>query len=515
MGDIALPSSAVARLPRGERLLSDERLARLAGNGSSHAFAVLYERNHQAIYRYCRSILRHEQDAQDALQSAMTRAYAALSSQERDLAVRPWLFRIAHNEAISILRKRRPSTELSEDRERLDGDVESVVEARERLSTLVGDLQTLSERQRAALVMRELSGLSIEEIAGALGISEGAAKQTLFEARSSLHELAEGRSMQCENVREAISAGDRRTLRSKRIRAHLGACEECRVFRAAIDTRSADLRVLAPPLPGLAASTLLARVLAHGGGHGGGSAASSASLGGHAAASLLTKGATGVAVLAVAAAGTARLATHHRSRAPSSPAGRAIFEGPSQPKVATPQAKLSVKNTPHTSQRVALRARPRSVGTPGGASGGSVAVGGLPAALPGPAGTGGAGAQTTTHGRSPSAGGNPSHTGKQGRAHRHQNESQGSTGAKRAHRPSKSHGSGSHGAPSESHRETQSGAHKSPVQSPGTGSNETIQHGGGAGRVQGSNLVGASGASRAQEISQAQTHPGSESPTPR
>jgi RNA polymerase sigma factor (sigma-70 family) len=345
MNDIALPSSGVPELPRAERLLSDDLLAKLTGRGNGRAFATLYERHHQAIYRYCRSILRNDHDAQDALQSTMTRAYAALRAQERDLAVRPWLFRIAHNEAISITRKRGPREVLEEDLEHPVG-VEQTLELRQRLSRLVSDMQELPERQRAALVMRELSGLSIEEIALALDISQGAAKQTLFEARSSLHERAEGREMDCELVREAISRRDGRVLRGRRISAHLRDCEGCRAFRTAIDIRGADLRALAPPLPAVTASAMLGQLLAHGGGHASGTAASGATLaGGHAAGSLLAKGLVGVTVMA-AAAGTVKLtaerhvitarhssghhaSAHNRGAAASSPTatGRPVVTG--------------------------------------------------------------------------------------------------------------------------------------------------------------------------------------------
>ncbi len=316
MSDIALPIGGLPELPFGERLLSDERLVKLASRGSARAFATLYERHHQAIYRYCRSIVRNDHDAQDALQSAMTRAYAALCARERDLAVRPWLFRIAHNEAISILRRRGREEELVDVHESLDSGVEQAVAERERLSTLLADLQALPERQRAALLMRELSGLSIQEIAGALSVSTGAAKQTLFEARSSLHELAEGRAMECETVRRAISERAGRVLRGRRLRAHLRDCAGCRDFHALIQTRGADLRALAPPLPATAASALLARLLAHGGaGHAGAAASvSGASFGSHAAASLVAKGLAGVAILAAATAGTVHLAAQHHDR---------------------------------------------------------------------------------------------------------------------------------------------------------------------------------------------------------
>ena len=311
MSEIALPIAGVPPgLPLSGRFSSDERLARLASGGSERAVALLYERHHQALYRYCRSILRDSDDAQDALQSTMTRAYVALRSRERDLAVRPWLFRIAHNEAISILRTRRPSDPLVEEHESSDLSVEHTVDQRERLQLLVADLKALPVRQRAALVMRELSGLSIEEIAAALTLSPAVAKQTVFEARSSLHELAEGRAMECEAVRRAISDGDRRVLRARRIGAHLRGCAGCRDFRAQIDTRGADLRALAPPLPA-AAAAMLARVIARGagGGHAGGAAtAGGAAFGSHAAGSLVVKGLVGAAVLAAASAGAIHLA---------------------------------------------------------------------------------------------------------------------------------------------------------------------------------------------------------------
>jgi hypothetical protein len=86
--------------------------ARAGHAGDDAAFAVLFQRHHQELYRFCRSILRHEEDARDAVQSAMTKAFAALQTEERDFELRPWLFRIAHNEAISILRARRPAEDL-------------------------------------------------------------------------------------------------------------------------------------------------------------------------------------------------------------------------------------------------------------------------------------------------------------------------------------------------------------------------------------------------------------------
>jgi RNA polymerase sigma factor (sigma-70 family) len=248
----------------------DERLARLVGSGSERAFATLYARYHQPLYRYCRSIVHDDGDAQDALQSTLASAFAALKQGRRDAPVRPWLFRIAHNEAISLIRRRR-ERELSDPPEQFGPSAEQVAGERARLGLLVADLRELPDRQRGALVMRELSGLSHEEIALALGISVGAAKQTVFEARRSLLKFVEGRAMACEEVRRTISDADGRALRGRRMRAHLRDCGGCAAFAAAIPTRGADLRAIAPPLPALAAAGLLARAL--GSGHGGGVAA--------------------------------------------------------------------------------------------------------------------------------------------------------------------------------------------------------------------------------------------------
>ena len=96
------------------RWRSDERLARLSAAGDEAAFGVLYERHHQALYRYCRSIVRDEHDAQDALQGAMASALAGAGTWRPGVPVRAWLFRIAHNEAVSLLRRRRRVAALDE-----------------------------------------------------------------------------------------------------------------------------------------------------------------------------------------------------------------------------------------------------------------------------------------------------------------------------------------------------------------------------------------------------------------
>src|SRR5918996_1876988 len=100
-------ASNAARLRAPMLLVTDRQIVRLAARGESRAFAALYERYHQELYRYCHSILGNGDDALDALHNTMARVLRALPGEKREIALRPWLYRVAHNEAISLLRERR------------------------------------------------------------------------------------------------------------------------------------------------------------------------------------------------------------------------------------------------------------------------------------------------------------------------------------------------------------------------------------------------------------------------
>lgn len=155
-----------------------------AARGDQRAFAEIFERHHQAVYRYCRSILRNDEDAADALQSTMAAVLRGLDGETREIARKPWLFRIAHNESLSLIRRRRDESGLDEDSSAaVSCGPEVEVLASERLCQLVEDVQALPDRQRGALVMRELSGLEYAEIAAAFAVGEGAARQAVYEAR--------------------------------------------------------------------------------------------------------------------------------------------------------------------------------------------------------------------------------------------------------------------------------------------------------------------------------------------
>src|SRR5215203_6307274 len=105
--------STEAAAPAGfNRLLSDERLTKRAVGGDERAFAAIFRRYHQSLYRFCLAIVGNPEDAQDALQNTMMKVLRALPGEERKIELKPWLYRIAHNESIDLLRRRREARPL-------------------------------------------------------------------------------------------------------------------------------------------------------------------------------------------------------------------------------------------------------------------------------------------------------------------------------------------------------------------------------------------------------------------
>jgi RNA polymerase sigma factor (sigma-70 family) len=284
-------------------LLGDERLARAVQRGSEHAFATIYDRYHQRLYRYCYSLLRDRDDAYDALQSTLTNAFAALRAGRRDAPLRPWLFRIAHNEAITVVRLRGRDLTPGDAAESCVPSAEDRAGERARLALLVRDLHELPERQRSALLMRELNGLSYRDIAIALGISAHTVKHTLLAARRSLGEFEEGRALVCEDVRRSISHNEGRVL--PRARAHLRDCAHCAAFAAAISERRADLQLLAPPLAPILATGLLAGLGATASAPGAGGGLAAGVAGQAMSAAFAAKALVGIAIVVSASAGVA------------------------------------------------------------------------------------------------------------------------------------------------------------------------------------------------------------------
>ncbi|HXQ88004.1 MAG TPA: RNA polymerase sigma factor [Solirubrobacterales bacterium] len=168
------------------RAQPDRRLVDLVRNGYDAAFEEIVRRYRRPLDRFAAAIVGGR--SEDVTQDAFSKALLALRGTEAEIELRPWLYRIVRNTALNDLRDRAP--EAAELSETLPGgrSAAAEAEAREELTDLMERLRALPEPQRAALVMRELEGLSHEEIAAALGVSGGAARQAIYRARAALRE---------------------------------------------------------------------------------------------------------------------------------------------------------------------------------------------------------------------------------------------------------------------------------------------------------------------------------------
>jgi RNA polymerase sigma factor (sigma-70 family) len=171
------------------RTQSDERLVDLVRAGNDRAFEAIVLRYHRQLLRHCRRLLPAGR-AEDAVQQALLRALEAMRADERELHLGPWLHRIAHNTSIDSLR--RLDSHWEELDERMDGvePTHAAVERRARFDSVVSSMGELPERQRRALVLRELEGRSYEEIAATLGVTGAGVRQLLNRARNSMRAAA-------------------------------------------------------------------------------------------------------------------------------------------------------------------------------------------------------------------------------------------------------------------------------------------------------------------------------------
>jgi RNA polymerase sigma factor (sigma-70 family) len=390
------------------RLRSDEQLVALFRAGSDDAFRAIHDRYGARLLAYTRQMLRGGGDAEDALQDVFIRAYRALRSNDRPVTLRAWLYRIAHNRCIDELRRPRPlPSELAADAEpafcfpAASREPPAVAERSAALARLVSDVRTLPSQQRSALLMRELQGLSYEELASAMAISVPAVKSLLLRARTGMIDIAAARDTPCAAIRdELICAADRSVRISGRARRHCGECADCEAYRGELKRVRRGFAALTPSGP-LAQFALLLG-FGGGGGSGGGSAAAgggAAAAGGGAAASAGGGAAAGSGVLAGLT--VTKVAVAVCCAALLTTAGRAVISPASAP----PAHGAPVHGSASTSSTAGVFTPDHLIAVPtadGGATGGSTTQeslgaplgkdGGAAVALGAPAATGVSGA---------------------------------------------------------------------------------------------------------------------------
>src|SRR3954451_20019431 len=166
---------------------SDGRLAALAARGHERPFEILVARQRAPLVRYCRRLLPRGQ-GEEAGQEAFLQAWTALRSGAEVDDVRPWLYAIARNQAISALRARRPVEALDESLP--EAGAEGAGEHRAPLRAALSGLAGMRSDQREALVRTALAGESHDAVARDLGVSGGAVRQLVHRARLDLRAAA-------------------------------------------------------------------------------------------------------------------------------------------------------------------------------------------------------------------------------------------------------------------------------------------------------------------------------------
>jgi RNA polymerase sigma-70 factor (ECF subfamily) len=217
------------RASTGRDPVDDRELVESARKGDRDAFKTLFERYHRRAYALAFGVLRHQDDALDVVQDAFIKAHKYLDKFEGNSSFYTWLYRIVMNLAIDHLRKHRRAKPVELDEQHLEGALGDDAllpkflggnpgralldkEIRARIDQALGEL---SENHRAVLVMRELEGMSYEEMAQAMNCSKGTIMSRLFHARKNMQkqlvDLMEGKRVANDDAEhdDAAASGSR------------------------------------------------------------------------------------------------------------------------------------------------------------------------------------------------------------------------------------------------------------------------------------------------------------------
>jgi len=169
--------------------------------GDRAEFARMVETYYTPIYRLALKMLAHEQDAEDVLQNTFLKALQHIGAFEGRSSLSTWLYRIAANEALMLLRRKRPELSIDESADETDDTLplpeqftdwcclpEKEFVTTEAKKQLDRAIQELPEKLRIVFLLRDIEGLSIKETGEALNLTETAVKTRLLRARLALRE---------------------------------------------------------------------------------------------------------------------------------------------------------------------------------------------------------------------------------------------------------------------------------------------------------------------------------------
>jgi RNA polymerase sigma factor (sigma-70 family) len=276
-------------------------------SGNPGAFETIVDRYQGRLLGFCRQMLGSTEDAEDVLQEVFVNAYKAMLRDEREINLRPWLYRIARNRSLNHLRK--PTADAQESMDMVPAvEASSTAEKvhnREEFRQLLVDVKKLPETQRSALLLREMDALSYEEIAAAMDTTVPSVKSLLVRARISLAEASQARLLTCGEVRVELSeAAEGLRKVSGPVRRHVRECDECADFRSQVRSNEKALAALFPVGALVAFKGFIASKLGLSGAGGGASAAGAGAAGaGAAGAGAGAVGSVGAALSGGGAAG--------------------------------------------------------------------------------------------------------------------------------------------------------------------------------------------------------------------
>jgi RNA polymerase sigma-70 factor, ECF subfamily len=209
-------SAPLSRRAKGEE---EQELVRMAQNGTEAAFEELVRRHQQRVFALVGGILRRREDVEDVVQQVFLKAYVSIKRFDLRAAFSTWLYKISVNECWDYLRKKkvRPlvyEADLSEEQvSRLDAIVtadrppvgaDDRAEAKQLVDWM---LEKLPEQDRELLILKEVEGFSVQELADILGLNVNTIKVRLFRARGRLMDVYR-RRMSHGSVRNASAAGE-------------------------------------------------------------------------------------------------------------------------------------------------------------------------------------------------------------------------------------------------------------------------------------------------------------------
>jgi RNA polymerase sigma factor (sigma-70 family) len=272
-----MPAGGRARPLGSKRLLAlaaDDRLVEQIRRGNERAFEAAYERYGSSLLSFCRHMLGSTEEAEDAVQHTFAAAYGDLLRDERDIKLKPWLYTIARNRCLTMLRARREQP--SEPPEIPTAGLQDEVQRRADLRELLDDLRQLPEDQRAALLLAEVSDMPHAEIGEVLGCEASKVKALVFRARSGLIQRRDAREIPCGEIREQLATLRGGSLRRTELRHHLRSCPGCRQFREEVRRQRTMLAAVLPVTPSLGLKSSVLAAVGLGGGSAGGGAAGAA-----------------------------------------------------------------------------------------------------------------------------------------------------------------------------------------------------------------------------------------------